>query len=216
MAERTGIRIAGRSQRIPHVGHAVTGYVPPNPPISKHPRQLSKSEARRFFDWFMEQIPIRTDQLLRLVTSHEGHSSWTLDFSVDSLDALGSWYAENVETRPRTETEIDAIYSSAPAWFRQVEVEEWELTDRTFSFAYDVGVYFGEVLRRSIDGVEWALKTNAPSSVDYHLPILRQSGSLDCCPLHLMTVYAYGIARGSRGPERLRQLYDVWHGLLSG
>jgi hypothetical protein len=185
-------------------------YIPPRPPISRPPGELSRPEARRFFDWYKEQIAFRNEQLFQVVTFDRGYSDWTNDFSPESLNALASWYEKNVRTRKRTETEREAIYQSAPAWFRHVEVDDWVLTDRTFSYAFDVGIYFGEVLKKSIDGMDWELKVNAPSAVDYHLPILHCEGSLDCCPYHLMKMYAYGIARKTQGSERLRELYAIW------
>lgn len=168
-----------------------------------------------FFAWFKEQITFRTDQLLYAVRSDEDHSSWEIDFSASSLSPLASWYVKNVNTRPRLEAEKESIYSSAPPRFRQVEIDDWDLTDRTFSFAFDVGVYFGEVLSRSTVDVQWHLDTSRPSSAYYHLPILAQEGPQICCPIHLMTVYAYGIARGNKGAGRLRELFQIWQEILS-
>ena len=179
------------------------------------PGKLLRPDAHRFFDWYKEQIAFRNEQLLQVVTSDRGYSDWTNDLSPESLNPLASWYVKNVGTRKRTETERDAIYQSAPAWFQHVEVDDWALTDRTFSFAFDVGIYFGEVLKKSLGGMDWELNVNAPSSIDYHLPILRREGSLACCPFHLMKMYAYGIARKTQGPERLSELYEIWKANLS-
>ncbi len=188
-----------------------------DPPIPPYPlADMSRDDARDFFDWFMKQIPYRCEQLLRVVKSSKGFSSWTNDLSRASLPSLANWFAGNVKIRDKTQSEIDEIYNSAPVWFRQVELEDWTLTNRTYSYAFDISIYFGEALKHTIGDIDWRLKTNSPSSVDYHLPILRHLGQLDCCPYHLIKVYAYGIARGSKGPENLTQLFDIWHKNLTG
>ena len=188
-----------------------------NPPIPPYPLyEMSKDEARQFFDWFQNQIPYRCEQLLRVVKSSKGFSSWKNDLSRESLVPLAHWFADNVKLRKKTQSEVDEIYNSAPDWFRHVEVDDWTLTDRTYSYAFDLGIYFGEALKYSIGNVEWILKTNSPTSVDYHLPILRQEGPLDCCPYHLMKVYAFSIARGSKGPEHFPVLFDIWYKTLTG
>jgi len=189
-------------------------YAPPIPPYPL--TDMSRDEAHDFFDWFMKQIPYRCEQLLRVVNSTKGFSHWKNDMSRASLVSLANWFAGNVKIRDKTQSENDEIYNSAPAWFRQVELENWTFTNRTYSYAFDISIYFGEALKHTIGDIDWRLKTNSPSSVDYHLPILRHLGKLDCCPYHLMKVYAYGIARGSKGPENLTQLFDIWHKILTG
>ena len=56
----------------------------------------------------------------------------------------GRWFATQVGVRLRTLEEMKALRKkSLPG----VEVPDQELTDRTFSLAFDPGVYFGESLR---------------------------------------------------------------------
>lgn len=188
-----------------------------DPPIPPYPlKDMSRNEAHHFFEWFLTQIPYRCEQLLRIVNSSKGFSTWKNDFSRESLAPLGYWFVENVKFRDKTQPEFDEIYNSAPDWFRQVELENWTLTNRTYSYAYDLGIYFGEALKDSIGDIDWILKTNSPTSVDYHLPILHHVGQLDCCPYHLMKIYAYAIARSSKGSEHLPVLFDIWYNNLTG
>jgi hypothetical protein len=65
-----------------------------------------------------------------------GFESWQPDCTPASLDALGQWFAEQVETRSRTQGERQAINDRLVF---QMDIPAEELTNRTFSLAMDIG-----------------------------------------------------------------------------
>jgi hypothetical protein len=85
------------------------------------------------------------------------------------------------------------------------------LSNESFSIAADVGIYLGEVLRKQRPALRWALCTRPKSDISYNLPVL-EGGKMPVDPIHLAVVLAYGIARGTRGPDRLSELYRIWIG----
>ena len=186
------------------------------PPFTLRFRTMSREEANDYFDWFMEQIPLRIKILEEAVQSTVGYEDWRADYTPESLERLGQWFYEHVETRKRTEREKETIYSRAPEWFRGVEIEDWELTDRTFSLAMDIGMYLSRVLQKNLPGLRWEMVTKPKNDADFQQPVLAGTGRLVLNPIWVLVTYAYGVARHSKGPERLREIYDIWANLLVG
>lgn len=186
------------------------------PPFTLDFPNMSREEARDYLSWFLEQIPIRIRVLEQAVQSTPGHGEWQADCSPESLDRLGRWLYEHVETRKRTKKESKEIYGNAPDWFRSVEIENWELTNRTFSLAMDIGIYLSQVFEKNLSGLKWTMVTKPKNDVDYQRPVLSGTGKLQLNPVRMLVVLAHSLADDTRGPEGLKELYDIWVGLLAG
>ena len=184
------------------------------PPFTLEFRTMSTEEATNYFNWFMGQIPIRIKVLEQAVQSTAGYEDWQADYTPASLEKLGQWFCEHVETRKRTEDEKEAIYSKAPEWFRSVEIEDWELTNRTFSLAIDIGMYLSCVLEKNVPGLKWELVRKPKNDVDFQQPVLVGTGKLVFNPVRMLVIYAYSLADNTRGPEGLKELFDTWQSRL--
>ncbi len=77
-------------------------YSTVQPPFTLKLRDMPKQELRRYYEWFMEVLPQRIEELARAVRETPGFESWQPDFTPASLDALGEWLVGQVETRSRT------------------------------------------------------------------------------------------------------------------
>jgi len=185
------------------------------PPFTLEFRTMSREVAKDYFDWFMEQIPIRIRILEQAVQSTGGYENWQADYAPESLERLGQWFYEHVETRKRTKEEKEEIYRKAPDWFRSVEVQNWELTNRTFSLAMDIGMYLSQVFERNLAGLKWEMVTKPKNDANYQQPVLVGTGKRELNPVWILVVYAYSLAKGKRGPEGLKELYDIWTNLLA-
>ena len=75
-----------------------------------------------------------------------------MNFTPESLNALGEWFATQIETRPRTQEEIDAFNAQTPF---PIEHSGTELTNRTFSLAMDIGMYLNQVFLRNHPSLKW-------------------------------------------------------------
>lgn len=190
------------------------------PPSYLHPvvfgfYHLNRRAARAYFTWFLEQRSRRIELVEHAVRAspEAAYQAWPADGRVESLTVLGRWFAGHVHVRPRTAEEIEMAYADNPAWFRRVELDQWVLTDETVSFAVDLGMYFGQMLRRDVPGLAWQVLTNPKRSAYYHSPVLLQTqGTLAMIgsPLSLMLVFAYGLVDKTRQPRRLRELFAIW------
>jgi hypothetical protein len=88
-----------------------------------------------------------------------------------------------------------------------------ELTNRTYSLAMDVGMYFSQVLIKNHPSLRWELPTHNKKFADYGQPVLVGFGRVPLNPIRIAVVLAHGIA--AKKQERLRELYDYWSRLVS-
>jgi hypothetical protein len=108
------------------------------PPFTLKFRQMSKKELKEYFQWFQDVMPERLEELRKAVHTSPGFSGWRADYLPDSLDSLGDWFAVQVETRKRTEEELEEKRQDVAHAAHPVEIPDWELTNRTFSLAMDI------------------------------------------------------------------------------
>jgi len=177
------------------------------PPFTLEFEKMNKKEASKYFNWFQEQIPIRTSILRIAVQSTTGFEHWNGDFSPDSLGMLGKWYAEQIETRKKTVKEIEEIYADAPDWFREVDISNQELTNKTFSIAFDVGVYLSQVFIKNVEGLSWTIEKR--KTVNQNQPVLK-GFVIFLNPIHIAVTTAYGLADETYKKVRLKELYYEW------
>lgn len=182
-----------------------------SPPFSLDFKNMSKKELQGYYEWYISIIPERLDILTNTVKSTNGHEDWIPDFTPESLDELGQFFFENVETRKKTKKEIKNIYNNAPDWFKNVEVDDWELSDRTFSLAIDIGIYLSQVFIKNHSELSWKhVLKGRKDYISYGQPVLNGFGSDEFDPTNICITLAYGLARKNKTSKRLRELYDTW------
>ena len=177
------------------------------PPVSLDFRNRSNAELQRYRDWFHSALPGRIAQLASAVAESPGFEGWRPDSSVDSLTPLGEWFRGQVETRAKTEAERAADVSSLRF---PIDLPGDELTDRTFSLAVDIGMYFGEVVVTNLQGTRWDQPLKNPNFVDHGQPVIMGFGTVPLNPIRIAVTLAYAFAAREQSGDRLRSLFDVW------
>jgi hypothetical protein len=187
------------------------------PPFTLKFDEMSKQELKDYNAWFLNQIPERIAILEKAVRSTVGFADWRVDYSPESLDKLGAWFFERAEKRKRTKEEMESIYENIPDRLKDIEIDDWELTNRTFSIAIDIGMYLSQVFLKNIPGLKWQHKTSGSKRwVDYGQPVLSGFGVQVFNPTGMMVTLAYGLVRKSKGNCRLRELYEIWKNIAEG
>lgn len=185
-----------------------------DPPFTLKFKEMSKRELEDYNKWFIEQIPERLRILTRAVKDTPGFEDWEPDYLPESLDKLGEWFAGQVETRKRAEKETEALYANVSAQFKEVRFDDWDLTNKTFSIAIDVGMYLSQVFLKNIPGLKWQHTTNGSKNwVDYGQPVIagfKRFRNDVFNPVQMMVGVAYGIAQGRDNGARLRELFEIW------
>lgn len=180
-----------------------------SPPFTLDFPNMSKKELKEYFVWFHGIIPRRLEVLLAAVHETDEFSDWKPDLSPESLNRLGEWFASQVQVRSRTAEEMAEMEKGS---LHPITIPNRELTNRTFSVAFDIGIYLSQVLLKSIPSLKWEQPRKSKNFVDYGQPVL--SGGRTFNPVRMMVTQAYGLADGKRLPEDLRKIHDIWIQLL--
>ena len=184
-------------------------YLIIQPPFTLRFREMSKPELKEYAAWFHESLPQRQAELAGAVQRTPGFEGWTPNLDARSIDALGHWLADHVETRPRTTEEAGMI---AP-W---VSAPRDDLTNRTFSLAYDVGMYYGQSVLEACPEARWSQPLKNKKFADYGQPVIEGLGVVPLNPVRIAVTFAYGIAAATKGGGRLLELYEYWVGQGKG
>lgn len=181
------------------------------PPFTLKFREMSKKELKDYFEWFQSILPQRLDGLAKSVRQTPGFDTWQPDFTPASLDLLGSWFVTQVETRLRTQDELQELESRSTY---PIEIPREELTNRSFSLAMDVGMYLSQVFLKNHPTLQWDQPFGNKKYVDYGQPVLTGFGAAPFNPVRMLVTFAYGAASKERTDKSLRDLYDIWSKLI--
>jgi hypothetical protein len=182
-------------------------YATIRPPFTLKFREMSAQELKDYFRWFHNAIPERIQELARAVRESKGFGHWQPDNNPNSLESLGDWFAGQIETRPRTDEELQAVKRRS-AFGLDGSAEE--LTNRTFSLAMDIGMYIASVLLSQHRHLRWHQPLDDKKFVDYGQPVLIGFGVVPLNPVRIVITLAYGLAKKRQTGRRLRELYDYW------
>ena len=179
------------------------------PPFTLKFHDMPKKELKAYFKWFQEIMPERIEELASAVQSSPGFENWRPDFSPNSLNALGEWFATQIETRRRTKEEIDEFNAQTPY---PIEISDRELANRTFSRAMDIGMYLSQVLLRNNPPLKWDQPFGSRRFIDYGQPVLVpfHHGKVPFNPVRSLVTLAYGLRDKDYTGKRLREIYDIW------
>lgn len=177
------------------------------PSFSLEFREMSDVALQAYFEWFLEQIPLRLRIVEASVKESPGFECWTANFSPGSLKPLGEWYAAQLQFWPRTRREV---YEIRRRLSFPVPLSNREPANKTFSVAVDIAVYFSEVLRRNFPTVRWAQCLKSRTNADYGQPVLTGFGRASLNPVSAMVVLANQLAKKSEHGAKLFELYNYW------
>ena len=135
--------------------------------------ELSRSEAKESFAWFMSQKDTRIAALKQL-TGTSGLES----LSRDTLPELHEWFVTKVSAEPRQ--------------------DDGGISAFTRSLCNDIGMFMGDLLIESTAGITWELCTEAKGHFSYHRPHLIGfiKGYSDVDYNLLLVQYAHRLSAG--------------------
>lgn len=184
------------------------------PPFTLKFREMSKEALKAYYNWYIQQIPERISILSKTIQNTPGYRTWNPDYSPDSLDNLGSWFAEHVEIRERTKKEIGELKAKAPVNFPSIEYPNWDLTNRIFSLALDIGMYLSQVFLRNCPSLKWHQRLTGKTMIDYGRPALIGFGKMTFEPTHMVVVLAYSFAEKNKEGSSLREIFNTWKNMI--
>lgn len=167
-------------------------------PLTSAFAAATPNDLKVFFDAFMLNKPYCLDELIQSVWQTLGYEQWGADFSPESLDALGEWFAARVRERAQSSSAVETG------------------SEEVVSLAVAVGMYYGEVAVRNNPPLGWHALNGSKRQADYGQPVVSSAGNLPTNPVRVAQAFASGIADGSKAAGRLRQTYDYWMQLIKG
>ena len=171
---------------------------------------LSETEARAFLARYVATSAARLEQFIQLVEATGGPARERLDGSPDSLVPLHAWFV----SRARRADAPDAA-GELPEWYEPdpPELARSRLAPRTIADADGLALYFAEILRRAMPGLQWDIGRE-PARFRYahqHKPLLKD-GDLDIDVVGI--AYGMGVRAAIMGtslePEALLGVYRAW------
>ena len=180
------------------------------PPFTLDFYEMPKKELKEYFRWFQEVIPDRINGLARTVKESPGFENWQPDYTPISLISLGEWMSTQVQTRERSEEELEQKRQEIGHAAHPVEIPKWELTNQTFSLAMDIGMYLSQVFLRNHPSLKWDQLFSSKRDMDYGQPVLVGFGRAPFNPVQMTVTQAYALVHKTRSGKGLRELYDIW------
>ncbi len=177
------------------------------PPFTLKFMEMPRKELTAYFKWYTESIPERVRELADAVTSSPGYGSWKPTFTPESLDELGEWLAGQMELRPRSKEEIEEFIRTSPF---PIDPPKEDLTNRSFSLAFDTGMYLSQVFLKNHPTLRWKHELASKRHVDFGQPVLISFGPPGFNPTRMMVTHAYGLAEKGRSGKELREIYEIW------
>lgn len=109
-----------------------------------------------------------------------------MDKTPDSLIGLWNWFAKQIEVCVKTEEELELEIKKRPEWMKENIVKDRrKLSINTIVLAYDISVYFGEVLIKNNTHIYWGYLSKPRKLYGVNRPrLLGFAGD--------MSVYPYG------------------------
>jgi hypothetical protein len=174
---------------------------------------FSKEETKIFFCKYVLSI---NDRIRTLTENVNQDILFNPSFDRESLSVLYSWFANQIYTRPASEQELSAQFENLKS-IHPFHTEDavkallWRsrFTDQTLTIIEDVGLYFGETLRRQIPILSWGICTTKRSPY-YNMPvIIGFSHKKMLSPQSVLYVLALNIL-DNKVDKFLCDLYDTW------
>ena len=188
--------------------------------------KLSVRAAKALAQRWAELVPERIRALETHVRSTPGFEQWRPDGTRDSLVPIGSWALRVIKTRPGTMADLTppVFTKKLPNAIKQDLTEmftatppEWMHADNDFAFSvfYDIGAYFGEMLRGHDKSLQWGCSLGSRNTYDYKTPCLLNGRSGPLWKPMVGPRNCFGQIRDGRaglrprGPDGFALMYDA-------
>lgn len=189
------------------------------PPLEKTISELSSEEANAFFDWYMEQLPVRIRYLSQFCNQQSNN---VLDLSPKSLVPLWNWFLSIAEKEPTSRRELEYLarqYSKCPLlkdYMLNQSKEKFSL--QTEMVLRDIGMYLGAVFVKNNPSIRWGHYEVPKTDFFVNTPLLQ--GFVDTKfvppfsmvfePIHMAGVQAANIWDNTQSKDDLLCLYNKW------
>lgn len=185
------------------------------PKLGKSIFKLNEEETAAYFEWFMEQVPVRVAYVSQVCAKELHIPVERMDCSPESLLILWKWFRKRAKTEPVILTEEEKKH---PAYANGIFRNKRQLTMETEYIIRDVGMYLGETFRKNHPQIYWTYYTKPKRSFFANHPLLK--GFIDMTtgapffaefePIHMAGIQARKILSKKSKDTDLFDIYTIW------
>ena len=174
------------------------------PARKKEFKEFSKKEAEIYLKWYISEIDSRIFILKRF--AKEDGCKCNFDYSPESLIDLWSWFETKIYTEEKSTKELEEEYKKYPEWMHEF-ISSTKISIETYKIAWDVSVYFGEVLVRNNSELYYGFFSKPKSRMSVNKPVvLGFKHNMDVDPRQIIKVFSLRDLKESNA----RALYETY------
>lgn len=152
-------------------------YIPLIIPVDKPFEELSKAEAKAYFDWFISHVDERSEYIKQKVSEGLNMPIGSLDFSIESLIFIWRWFLKIAELKRIPKTVLNDIRkelkaNGEPKEFIEDMVREHSVELSAFSryVIRDIGMYVGKMFVTNFRTLRWDYHTDTKKDSFANMP----------------------------------------------
>jgi hypothetical protein len=136
-------------------------------PVTGRPSEMTRRDARQYFDWWVALEPSRLEALRRVAAENDGPTE-AMDFTRESLAAVWDWARSFFSYGPAE----DDIQEFRPFAFDPGLVARGRrMSQTTLALCLDLCFYLARTMMDADSEISWVLDTQ--KHVSYQQPVLR-------------------------------------------
>ena len=188
------------------------------PPVSKPYAKFTINEAKKYFEWYINQIPFRIKYL-------EEVSECRLDMTSQSLVSLWQWFlnsAEVEDTPKKRMAELKRLRKKSPFAEDILRENKVQFSLKTEYIIRDIGMYVGQFFVENSNKLYWSFLTDTEDGFLVNVPLI--SGFMDYEfnppfpmqfePNHMVGVIASNVFDHTQKATDLVDLCNLWLGYV--
>ncbi|MBQ2898110.1 MAG: hypothetical protein IJE28_00015 [Oscillospiraceae bacterium] len=187
------------------------------PPFPLEYEKWKKKQAQEYFDWFVEQVPVRAEYVLNKALTYYGYNPKSITDPETKLLLVWRWFLKFARLEETSAEEREANRPYVERFGKSWEVL-YKLTPVTEFFIRDIGMLFGKLLYDELGTLTWGLMEKPRSSIDYNQVILKGFVFTEfeppfitsANPIHLVSVQAANILDRTAKDTDLVKVYNNW------
>ena len=185
------------------------------PQLDKSIFKLTEEETAAYFEWFMEQVPLRVAYVSKVCAKELHIPVERMDCSPESLLLLWKWFRKRAKTERVILTEEE---KKQPEYANGMLRNEHQLTLETEYILRDIGMYLGETFRKNHPQIYWTYYTKPKRSFFANHPLLKVFIDMttgvpfhaEFEPIHMAGVQASKILSKKSKDNDLLNIYNIW------
>ena len=216
------------------MGDILDNYKPLIPIFQKAPIEFSAREAKESYTWYLDNLDQRCEYLEKIVSQTSEITADMLDFTLESLKPLWTWFLGCAQIIPRDNTQLlEQVLrgGTLKAEFARdiIKTDVRVLSAKTEYLIRDIGMYVGKMfVTQYPQKLSWTYKRKPKNYIHVNEPLIvgfvqisDMRGNVlpkpflpDFEPIHMTGVQAAKLLDNRENDEDLYRICKLWSGWI--